>query len=269
MARPTKEGLDYFSIDCVLNDRVKFIIAEFKVVGWGILTLLWKKIYGEKGYYTHWDDDVALLFASECGVGVNVVGEVVSACLRRGIFDRGLYDQYRILTSEGIQERFAEATSRRSSQKIDGRYLLIAAPKNWVSVDNNSVSVDNNSINVDNNTQSKVKESKVKEIHSFIHTRESDVECWDQDDDDGEELLTEGYRRKRYGKSQRVLLSDEQMEYLLKKLSLEEFDHYLKVVDDNESKGHRYRKKTHFQAILDMAKADRRTAKKREGQHES
>ena len=260
MARPTKEGLDYFQIDCLLSDRVKFILAEFKVVGWGILTMLWKKIYGEKGYYTRWDDDVALLFASECGVGVNVVGEVVSACLRRGIFDRGLYEQYQILTSEGIQERFAEATSRRSSQKIDGRYLLIVAPKNWVSVDNNSVSVDNNSENVDNNTQSRVEESRVKEIHSFIHTRESEDE-WDGDD--GDDPNSSFFQRMPRGKSNRVMLSDDQIGDLLEKMSREEFDHYFKVVDDNEAKGHHYKKKTHYQAILDMCLHDRRIAKKR------
>lgn len=164
MARPQKEGLDYFPVDCVLNDRAKFIIAEFKVMGWGILTLLWSKIYGVKGYYTHWDDDVALLFASECGVGVGVVKEVIAACIRRGLFDRQLYDQYGILTSVGIQKRYAEATERRSSQKIDGRYLLIPIPKNWLDVNNNLVYVDNNSENVDNNPQSKVKESKVNNI---------------------------------------------------------------------------------------------------------
>ena len=259
MARPTKEGLDYFSIDCVLNDRVKFILAEFKVVGWGILTLLWKKIYGGKGYYTYWDDDVALLFASECGVGVNVVGEVVSACLRRGIFDRGLYDQYQILTSEGIQERFADATSRRSSQKIDGRYLLISAPQNWISVDNNSVYVDNNSINVNNNTQSKVEESKV---NSFIHSRESGNEEDNMDDGEDEEILPT-VRRHPFGRDRLVMMSDDQVGDLLEKMTLEEFNHYLKVIEDNERKGHHYTKKTHYQAMLDMARKDRRISSKR------
>lgn len=170
MARPQKEGIDYFPIDCVLNDRAKFILAEFKVMGWGILTLLWSKIYGGKGYYTKWDDDVALLFASECGVGVNVVKEVIAACLRRGLFDRQKYDQYGILTSEGIQERYAEATERRSSQKIDGRYLLIPIPKNWIINDKNSVNVYNNSENECDNPQSKVNKSKLNNIHTTTTT---------------------------------------------------------------------------------------------------
>ena len=164
MARPQKEGIDYFPIDCQFSDEVKLIQAEFGLIGLGILIRLWQKIYGGKGFYTKWDDDVALVFASECGVGVSVVKEVVSACLRRGIFNRQKHDQYKVLTSEGIQERYAEATDRRTSQKIDGRYLLIATPKNWVIVDNNSINADNNSENDYDNPQSKVNKSKLNNI---------------------------------------------------------------------------------------------------------
>jgi hypothetical protein len=169
MARPQKEGIDYFPLSCQFDDSVKLIQAEFGLVGLGILIRLWQKIYGGRGYYTAWDSDVALVFSSECGVGASVVREVVSACLRRGIFDKSMHDQYGILTSEGIQERYAEATERRSSQKIDFRYLLISIPKNWVNVDNNSVFVNNNAENVDNNPQSKVNNSKhTKETSSLV-----------------------------------------------------------------------------------------------------
>ena len=89
-----------------------------------------------------------------------------------------------------------------------------------------------------------------KEFHSFTHSRE------------GAEDLSDPEQRRRYlggiGKNV-VFLSDEQMSDLLDKLSIEEFDYYVGVVADNELKGHRYKKKTHYQAILDMAKKDRAT----------
>lgn len=56
-----------------------------------------------------------------------------------------------------------------------------------------------------------------------------------------------------------VLLSDEQIEKLLDQLSLDEFNHYCEVVRDCELAGKKFRNKTHYQAILDMAKADRRS----------
>lgn len=55
-----------------------------------------------------------------------------------------------------------------------------------------------------------------------------------------------------------VLLSDEQLDDLLEKLSFEEFNKYVGIVADNELCGKHYRKKTHYQAILDMAIQDRR-----------
>ena len=55
-----------------------------------------------------------------------------------------------------------------------------------------------------------------------------------------------------------VLLSDEQLDDLLEKLSVEEFNRYVEIVADNELCGKHYRRKTHYQAILDMAMQDRR-----------
>jgi hypothetical protein len=48
------------------------------------------------------------------------------------------------------------------------------------------------------------------------------------------------------------------MDDLLEKLSLEEFDYYVGVVADCILKGKPFRRKTHYQAILDMALADRK-----------
>ena len=55
-----------------------------------------------------------------------------------------------------------------------------------------------------------------------------------------------------------VFLSNEQMDDLLEKLSIEEFDHYVSVVADCILNGKPFKKKTHYQAILDMALADRK-----------
>lgn len=54
-----------------------------------------------------------------------------------------------------------------------------------------------------------------------------------------------------------VLLSQVEIDELLDELSLDEFDRYVTIVADNELAGKHYRKKTHKQAILDMALQDR------------
>ena len=55
-----------------------------------------------------------------------------------------------------------------------------------------------------------------------------------------------------------VLLSDEQLDDLLNKLSIDEFNKYVSIVAENELSGKHYRKKTHYQAIIDMAMQDRK-----------
>ena len=87
---------------------------------------------------------------------------------------------------------------------------------------------------------------KEKEFHSFCQAQQAD--------------LLESKKRSFLGGELGagvVMLSEEQMDNLLQMLSLEEFDKYVAVVRDMELSGKHYKKKTHYQAILDMAKKDR------------
>ena len=60
-----------------------------------------------------------------------------------------------------------------------------------------------------------------------------------------------------------VLMSEEQFNDLLDKLSLDELHHYFEVVKNCELKGKKFTNKTHYQAILDMVAKDRKVAKKK------
>ena len=188
MARPLKDGVDYFSLDCQMDDEIKYIEAEFGLDGFATVIKLWQRIYGDKGYYCAFPRTVKLMFAQSINKGVNFVDEVINRCTEYGIFDRRLYKKYGVLTSSGIQKRYAKMTERRNLFTIDGRYLLISAPKNWVIVSNNSVNVDNNGENVGKNTESKVnvesKNGKRNEITTTTtesaHARESEGEAMDK-----------------------------------------------------------------------------------------
>lgn len=59
-----------------------------------------------------------------------------------------------------------------------------------------------------------------------------------------------------------VMLSEDENDDLLDKLSFDEYHKYIKIVADKELKGHHYKKKTHYQAILDMAMADRKKVRR-------
>jgi predicted phage replisome organizer len=87
-----------------------------------------------------------------------------------------------------------------------------------------------------------------------------------REDEDNDINLSSSEHRREYlggiGKNV-VLLSDEQMCDLLSKLSLAEFNHYVGIIAESEIKGHHYTKRTHYQAILDMAYKDRKINSKR------
>lgn len=55
-----------------------------------------------------------------------------------------------------------------------------------------------------------------------------------------------------------VMLTDEQFSDLCDKLSYEELNKYIGIVRDCERNGKPYKKKTHYQAILDMVNKDRK-----------
>ena len=106
------------------------------------------------------------------------------------------------------------------------------------------------------------KDKEKEKEYSFYHSAKKDFEMPVDSTGLSTELSTseDSMRRKLGGELGKgvVLLSQEQMDDLLDKLSLEEFDHYVGVVADCILKGKPFRKKTHYQAILDMAIADRK-----------
>ena len=55
------------------------------------------------------DKEVALLFVKRNSTGGNAVSEIVEASIKRGIFDKDMFERYGILTSKGIQLRYLKA----------------------------------------------------------------------------------------------------------------------------------------------------------------
>ena len=222
MARPTKVGLDYFPLDCHMEEKIRLIQAEFGLKGFAIVVKLYQKIYGELGYYCEWNEDSSLLFMSENGVSSrdekNLIEEIVRACIRRHIFSETLFHKYGVLTSAGVQRRYLESVSRRESVELKKEYLLISVPQNAVNVVINSVNVCNNSVNVCNNTQSKVKESKVNKSKG----KESN------EPNSSKQKPT----RHKYGEYNHVLLTDEQYTKLIADFSEQIVRDYIRRVDE-------------------------------------
>ena len=157
-----KSGIDYFPLDVALDEKFELIEAEFGLTGFGVVVKLLQKIYGGQGYYVEWTNEVALLFAKRVGLGGGVVSEIVEASIKRGIFDKTLYDKYHILTSKGIQKRYFEAVGRRKSVEVEGAYLLVNAADFSKNASTTVKNVDIFPKNADISQKSKVEESRVE-----------------------------------------------------------------------------------------------------------
>ena len=176
MARPMKQGLDYFPLDVNHDDKMKMIEAKYEVAGFGIVIKMWQIIY-DNGYFIKWTERELLLYKNRINADINLINDVINECLKWDIFNKEMFDKYKILTSSGIQKRYVEAIKRRKEITIEESYWLIDVPDiSGVAVFYSSLEVnaDINSINDDISTQSKVKESKVKKTISKKH---QDVEC--------------------------------------------------------------------------------------------
>lgn len=154
------EGVKYFPLDIHMDDNVKLIEAEFGLKGFAILVKLYQKIYGV-GYYCEWTNEVALLFAHECGMSESAVSEIVSALIRRGIFDSQMFEKYHILTSEGVQKRYLQIVKRRLSVDFKKEYLLLDDASRYQNVNISSGNVCRTEENTYSFPQSKGKKSKL------------------------------------------------------------------------------------------------------------
>ena len=155
------EGIPYFPLDVYVDDKIRLIEAEFGLKGFAVIVKLYQKIYGGFGYYCEWTNDVGLLFSQDVGEGYSSVSEIVSAAIRRGIFDNDLYEKYNILTSQGVQKRYFSAVSRRKQINVKSEYLLINVEQFSKNVNISSENVSRNTKNAYNFEQSKEKKNKV------------------------------------------------------------------------------------------------------------
>lgn len=127
------EGLEYFPLNVRLDEKFQLLEAEFGLMGFAVVVRLFQRIYEGKGYCCEWTNEVVPLSARENRVGAGAVSEIVKAAIRRGIFDRDLFERFQILTSREIQKRYFEAVSRRKAVTAKREYLLLShaqLPKN-------------------------------------------------------------------------------------------------------------------------------------------
>lgn len=129
MARPIKDGVDYFpkDTDFYSDDKVRLLRAEFGAKGMYILDYLLCDIYGKNGYFTKWDKNRCFLVSdgAGCGCSPEYISEFVSGCCRCSFFDERVLNVFGVLTSAGIQRRYIRMFNSRDEIQMIQEYWLL------------------------------------------------------------------------------------------------------------------------------------------------
>lgn len=130
MAGKPKKGISFagWNVDIFENDtKIDQLIDAQGWIGFSIYFYLCQRAYASDGYFYRWSYANAATTARRMGggIGSETVKQVVSTCLRIGLFDKRLFDKEGILTSRGIQRNYMEAIQKRSYKEVNYNYWLL------------------------------------------------------------------------------------------------------------------------------------------------
>lgn len=130
MARPQKKGLSYFPFDVdFFNDRkIKILFSKFGSMGIMIYIYIICEIYKEKGYYLLLDEETVDFFCSELKITKNEFADFIEFFLKKNLFDKKLWENYRVIASRPIQERYQkakEAAGRKTPIPVNKKFWLV------------------------------------------------------------------------------------------------------------------------------------------------
>ena len=169
MARPKAKGVEYFPLDVgFLSDlKIRKIMLSCGASSIAVLIYIFAAIYRDEGYFMNVKDDDIALIALDTNLDTDYVKNVINRACEVGLFSFRIYDNFRVLTSEGIQNRYLKITERRKSVRINADINLVNVDMMYtetrVNVAETIVNVAETPVNVYKSTQRKVKERKVKE----------------------------------------------------------------------------------------------------------
>ena len=156
MARPIKQGLEYFpfDIDFFQDLKIRKLIKYQGGKAATVYTLLLCNIY-KQGYYMMWDEELPFIISEQTGFEEAYIREVIKCCLVVGLFSKELYETEKILTSKGIQERYKNVC-------ISCKRRYVFSEFNLVSSEEMAFSSEETRLNSEKSTQRKEKKRKNK-----------------------------------------------------------------------------------------------------------
>ena len=120
MARPQKDGIDYFPHDTnSFSDlKIKMLRAVHGNDGYAFYFYLLEQIYQQHDFVLDLSDDntcddIIACYCLDLGIQKEKFNEILKTCIKYGLFDKELYNSDKKLTSNGIQKRAKTVIDKR------------------------------------------------------------------------------------------------------------------------------------------------------------
>ena len=171
MGRNREIGLSYFpfSVDTFSDIKIRKLIKYQGGKAVTVYALLLCLIY-RRGYYMRWDEELPFIVSEQTGFEEAYIQEVIKSCLTLGLFSKELYDEEKVFTSAGIQNRYRDIMSKLRRTVIIDEFSLVSVEEKGINVTEMPINVTENGVNVEE-TPLKEKESKRKKASTDVDAK--------------------------------------------------------------------------------------------------
>jgi hypothetical protein len=116
LARPTKLFLDYFShdTDSVNDEKMELFRSAYGNDGYAFYFIILERIYKNEGAVLDLSKNIFVIgLAKKLMITIEKFNEMLEVAFELNMFNRELFDQKKLLTSNGIQKRYEEVMKQR------------------------------------------------------------------------------------------------------------------------------------------------------------
>lgn len=121
MARPQKEGMDYFphDTDAVNDEKIEILRSLYGNDGYAFYFILLERIYRSPNAEIDVSDaETIQVLARKVSVTPDKFAEIMHTALKWGCFCKKTFDERGILTSNGVKKRSGMVTAKRDITRI-------------------------------------------------------------------------------------------------------------------------------------------------------
>lgn len=120
MARPTEEGLKYFThdTDASTDEKIETLRMFFGNDGYAFYFILLERIYRSNDAELDISDaETIQILAKKLMITEVLFAEILKKSLKVGLFDKAIYDEKKVLTSNGIRKRSKVVLHKREGMR--------------------------------------------------------------------------------------------------------------------------------------------------------